>query len=230
MDTALIALNPGEMTLAQNNLVAWVNNKLEEVHSEMRSAQGMLKATEAAGMDIGRPRHLVNATKHRIFFYEKVKAALDAGYYIIPPFPVQAFAVGSAQSLPPARRVVSGWQGDHEVKGEVLPVGQGNYFNAEAKREVIGSTECKNKQGETYEQDVWENTAWRDVVFPFRAVRPEVIEAVGCALKRRIFDILGVLPTYRTSDPMVVGIIKNPSKGARSLTFFVAWWLDTRDL
>lgn len=61
-------------------------------------------------------------------------------------------------------------------------------------------------------------------------VKPQIIEATGRALSKKIFDWLGVAPSYRAVDPMVIGCIKHWKKHQGPLHFFVAWWLDTDTL
>jgi hypothetical protein len=63
-----------------------------------------------------------------------------------------------------------------------------------------------------------------------------VMEATALAMSKRIFDRIGVV-TGKKEDPVVVGQIIDPrSKSVwhhqpdRMVTFFIAWWLDTRTL
>ena len=52
-------------------------------------------------------------------------------------------------------------------------------------------------------------------------------------LKRKLFDEIGILPaTRRHADPILVGRIKRKESAYNepSMTFLIAWWIDTRDL
>lgn len=231
MDTELIALNPGEMMLAQNNLTSWCANKIAEVQNELKSATDVLAALIENKMHDNKIKHLINQTKKRITFYEKIKAALDAGYYIVPPFPVQCFAVRSNRVVPDPRlssHQVDSW--NHEiVKEETLPVGVGEFHNAAADRQYSHRTETgeKNQDGSVKKVAMYRNVEWKDVEFPLQVTRPELIQATGKALRDKIFDKLGVLPTYRKDDPIIVGQINHWQPNRSPVTFFVAWWLNT---
>lgn len=230
MDTELIALNPGEMMVAQNNLTSWCANKISEVQNELKSATEVLAALIENKMHDNKIKHLINQTKKRIMFYEKIKAALDAGYYIVPPFPVQCFAVRSNRSVPdprPSSHAVDRW--DHEVvEGQTLPAGVGDFHNVAAERRYSHTeTGEKNPDGSFKRVAIYRNVEWKDVEFPLQVTKPELIHATGKALRDKIFDVLGVLPTYRKDDPIIVGQIFHWQKQRSPVTFFVAWWLNT---
>ena len=232
MDTELIALNPGEMMLAQNALTNWCVNKIAEVKNELASAQEVLNSLVTAGMHDLKQRHVIKGVTRRITFYEKIKAALDAGYYIVPPFPVQSFAIRSNKAKPPPVQSLhstrSGW--DHDVINNppALPNGVGEFHNIITDREYSHSDmNGKNADGTDKYVDYYSNVDWKDVEFPMQVTRPELIEATSKAMKEKIFDRLGVLPTYRKDDPIIVGQIKHWQTGRSPVTFFVAWWLNT---
>lgn len=229
MDHQLVALNPHEMSQAQNTLIEWCANKLTELGHEIGQAHAIVEAMRKGGMSDARGRRLVTGINKRVGFYKKLKAALDAGYYILPPIPHQTFAIRSARLLPPPNRQTgNGWKAD-EPNAQILPVGEGEYHNATVERHVV-DTVTVNENNKEVRRHVFANTDWKDIEFPFFPVKPEIIEATGKALRLKIFDWLGVAPEYRTTDPMVVGCIKHHKSGEKPLHFFVAWWLDTDTL
>ena len=76
-----------------------------------------------------------------------------------------------------------------------------------------------------------------DADFPFKLARAEIREATDKAMGLKVFDEVGVLPRTRKADPIVCGRVIDPSKPIyhrssprEGVTFFVAWWLDTRVL
>jgi hypothetical protein len=181
-------------------------------------------------MSDARARRLVTGINKRVTFYSKVKAALAEGYYILPPIPHQTFAIRSARVLPPEKRSTgSQWKAD-EPNAQILPVGEGEYHNATVERQVVDTVEQRDTKGALVTKNVWGNVGWKDVEFPFFPVKPEIIEATGKALSKKIFDWLGVAPQYRATDPMVVGCIKHYKQYDQPLHFFVAWWLDVETL
>lgn len=229
-DTQLVATDPHQMAQAQTSMVEFCDHKLASLQGELVSAHGIIEALRTANMSDARGRRLVTAIKKREAFYTKVKAALAEGYYILPPIPHQTFAIRTAREQPPenAKRG-DGWRND-EVTAQVLPIGEGEYRNAEAEREVLYTEDQKNNNGTVTKYNVWGNVAWKDVDFPFFPVKPQIIEATSKALSKKIFDWLGVAPQYRSVDPMVIGCIKHWKQHAEPLHFFVAWWLDTETL
>jgi hypothetical protein len=229
-DTQLVATDPHQMAQAQHSMVEFCDAKLAGLQTELASAHGIIEALRKANMSDARGRRLVTGIKKREAFYTKVKAALAEGYYILPPIPHQTFAIRSAKPLPPPNRQTGNtWRAD-EPTPPVLPVGEGENHSATVERQVVDTFDTKDKQGNAVTKYVYGNVAWKDVEFPFFPVKPQIIEATGRALERKIFDWLGVAPSYRSVDPMVIGCIKHWKPNAGPLHFFVAWWLDTDTL
>jgi hypothetical protein len=230
MDTQLVALGPHQLADAQTKLIAWCEGKLDDLKSELTQAHGIVEALRTANMSDARGRRLVTSIHKRTTFYEKLKAALMAGYYILPPIPHQTFAIRSKQDTPPPNRQVGHtWKAD-EPTPTTLPAGEGEYHNATVERQHVGTVQEKNPQGQLVNKSVFQNVAWKDIEFPFFPVKPEIIAATGKALERKIFDWLGVAPEYRTADPMVIGCIRHWKAGQKPVHFFVAWWLDVDTL
>lgn len=230
MDAHLVALDPHQMSQAQTGLIEWCGKKLDACRAELTQAHGIIESLRKASMSDARGRRLVTSIHKRLTFYEKIKAALEAGYYILPPIPHQTFAIRSAKELPPPNRQTGNtWHAD-EPTPPILPVGEGENHSATVERKAVDSIELKDNNGKPVTKYIYENTAWKDIEFPFFPVKPEIIEATGKALSTKIFDWLGVAPSYRTPDPMVVGCIKHYKAHQGPLHFFVAWWLDTDTL
>lgn len=230
MENQLVALDPHQMAQAQHWMIDWCDKKLDALNGELVSAHGIIEALRKGNMSDARGRRLVTNIKKREAFYTKVKAALSEGYYILPPIPHQTFAIRSARELPPPNRQVgNAWKAD-EPTPPTLPVGEGENHNATVERQVVDTVEKKDSDGKPIWKNVYENTAWKDIEFPFFPVKPEIIQATGKALSKKIFDWLGVAPEYRTTDPMVIGCIRHWKPGQKPLHFFVAWWLDTDTL
>lgn len=230
MENHLVALDPHQMAGAQNTMIEWCDNKLNGLQSELVQAHGIVEALRKGGMSDARGRRLVTGINKRAAFYEKVRSALAEGYYILPPIPHQTFAIRSKHELPPPNRQTGNtWKAD-EPTPPTLPVGKGENHNATVERQVVDTFETKGSDGKPITKYVYGNVAWKDIEFPFFPVKPEIIEATGKALSKKIFDWLGVAPEYRTTDPMVIGCIRHWKAGQKPLHFFVAWWLDTDTL
>lgn len=223
---AIIAVNPQQMQEAQTQTVDWIVAKLESARNELREAEQVAQALGGASLRRSQAASLIVKAKRRVGHYEKVKAALDAGYYIVPPFPLQIFAIRTNRSQSPDETSTRRWA--EEQKSISLPVGEGRFVSPVVGRFKDGKTTEKNHDGSTREVDLWTNSNWGDVVMPFRALKPQIIEEVGKALHAKIFDALGIAPAYRAADPIICGEIKRPGGGV--VTFFLAWWLEAGDL
>ncbi len=227
MTSAIIATTPAQMQEAAGLTLSWVEKKIEGAKYELTLAQQTFNALQNAGLRTQPSQTQIKKANHRIGFYEKVRAALAAGYYIIPPFRVQAFAIRVPKgSRPRLERSDASWQREHKPRN--LPPGEGFYVSPDAARFTVGTE--KRDEGKR-EVQIYENSDdWSGVDLPLIAHKPELIEAVQGALEARIFDALGIAPDYRSSDPIIVGQIRHWRRYANPLTFFVAWWLDERDL
>lgn len=231
-DVIAIARTPAEMEQAQNDLVVWAKGKLEAVRIELNEAQESLKIAKQSKWSTTRWQRVVGRARARMIFYTKVKRALEAGYYIVPPFPVDVFAVRTDRWRP-SGSVTTGYKWntvDLDQKARRLPEGEGEYVAAEPEvwMRDLSYTNSDGKEVTQYQHYAKE---FRDVDFPFAFAKPQLLERVSTAMKEKIFDQFGVLPKYeRKGDPIVVGQILHYGQHKSPVTFFVGWWLDTNDL
>lgn len=224
---AIIAVNPQQMQEAQATTMGWIGAKLKDAQGDLAVAQETFLALKNAGIRTKPAEALAVKANRRIRFYEKVKAALEAGFYIIPPFNIQLFAVRTDRATPDE---ASDNRWVREQTGRSLPVGEGSYENPNVTRSVMRTDVKKNADGTERKVTIYRNDNWPSGIdMPIRALKPQIIEATGRALELKIFDALGIAPAYRAADPIIAGQIKRPD-GKGVLTFFVAWWLDESDL
>lgn len=225
---AIIAVNPQQMQEAQATTIGWIGAKLADAERDLASAQEAFESLNRAGLRTKPAETLISKANRRIKFYDKVKAALEAGYYVIPPFNIQLFAVRTNRVNTPDNMSDSRWE--KPMTPVSLPVGGGEYRNPHVGRIEAGTETRKNHAGNDYEVTLFKNANWQDEIdLPVRAMKPQIIEEVGKALHLKIFDALGIAPAYRAADPIIAGQINRPD-GKGALTFFVAWWLDEADL
>lgn len=224
---AIIAVNPQQMQEAQVTTMGWIGSKLAASQHDLALATETMQSLEKAGLRSHPAKALIVKARRRIMFYEKVQAALKAGYYIIPPFDIQLFAIRTDRDSPDQ---ISRRQWAEEQKARSLPVGEGRYVSPVVGRHKIGTETEQAGNGTTREVTIFRNDSWKHGLdLPIRAMKPQIIEEVGRALELKIFDALGIAPAYRAADPIIAGQINRPD-GKGVLTFFVAWWLDEQDL
>jgi len=231
MDFTVIATSPKDMEAGQRSLILWAARKIQSIKAEIAEATEQLVLHQQKKWNTAGWRNQITKHERRAEFYRKVKMALENGYYIVPPFPIDLFTIRVNRKNP----VSSGecnYPGHQEQTAQILPAGEGRYVSVDPVETRRTVTNEKGKEVDLYRPDRFSVPD-----FPFKLARAEIREATDNAMKLKIFDQLGVLPARRKADPVVCGQILVPNKpnwgphGTReSITFFIAWWIDTRTL
>lgn len=232
----LSARNPAEMVECHRVAIEWCKRKIELVRNEateLREAYEHARNEKWASSTL--KRHSELAIK-RLVFYEKMLAAFEAGYYIVPNFPVTLFAIRTDKPTPKRMWARLRWAGQKNFQQDaaILPAGEGQYQNPQpvvAKKPY--SLESDPQKGDTW---AYEATNWDDMEFPANMARVHVMEAATRAMDAKIFDEVGFLPQdhKRNPDPLLIGRIidpKQPGYGERRrVSFIIAWHIDTTTL
>lgn len=226
----LVARNPVEMQNAQADLVVWLKNKIVEIGIEYNDLDAAINEAVAAGWGLDALRKQLNKTAKQEEFYRKLLAAVEAGYTIIPDIPVEVFAIRVERAVPRGGTVSSSHGPQYAVpndeKPDKLAVGQGEYFNPVP--EVWRDQRTLERQDKTtYTQYLASPTAFRDVIFPLRAARVEVMNATKEAMAHKIFDQVAICPAKRKADPLIIGQVIGPKQ---TISFIIAWHLDLNQL
>jgi hypothetical protein len=227
--SAIIATTPAAMAEANRHVLKWIEEKLASAKHELVLANQTFNALQNANLRTQPAQTQIRHANRRVAFYEKVRAAVRAGYYIIPPFDCQVFALRVKEGDPRTERDRSNWANEGR-RLKALPVGEGRYVNPAVVRRGVDSVTEEDSEGKSKEVTIYENVAWEGVEFPLKALKPELIETTFEAMQLKIFDALGIHPLYRAPDPIIVGQIRHYKSFHKPITFFVAWWLDERDL
>lgn len=241
----LSAQNPIEMVECHNGMIEWANRKLEVVRSEARELK---EAYEYAVKQKWRTAILKKHSElaaSRVGFFEKMKAALESGYYIVPNFPgAVVFAMRTDKECPDGAIYGTTWTGQtitQEVKNP-LPVGEGEYKdpNAETKSMAVYTPATERQKFNVMANE------WKELDFPANMARIHVMKAANRAMALKIFDEIQMLPADRTKragnprqsrqpDPVLIGTIicktKSPyKKDWKRVSFMIAWHIDTKTL
>lgn len=228
----VFARNPREMKTAQDRLVLWADGKIKAQRKEYRELK---QNYEIARKNKWRSdllkRHTEKALR-KCEFYEKVKGALEEGYCIVPEMPIDVFAVRTTRKNPKQNFVSGQWSNPKNQVSNRPPSGEGRYVSSVA--DVFESKFVKKHEpGKQPEMGFnrWAET-FRDVDFPFTLAKPEILEATARAMQSKVFDEFGILPARRTKgDPMIIGRVSyKDGYNTKSLSFVVAWFIDTKDL
>lgn len=233
-DFTVIATTPAGMIEAQKSLIVWADRKIEAIRLESLDATEQLEIAVQRKWKTDAWRRQVAKHQARIEFYEKIKAALQAGYYIVPPFPIDVFAIRVNRATPKA--MDGTYRNNHDQKAQVLAIGEGQYVDPTPVTESYTDQEPDGKGGSKSVTHYYA-TEYTKADFPFKLARAEIRDATQAAMALGIFDRMGVLPRTRSPDPLVCGEIIVPGQPSyfseesrKAVTFFVAWWLDTKTL
>src|SRR5581483_5165875 len=230
MDFTVIATSPTQMEGAQRSLILWAARKIQAIKGEIAEAQSQYDQCVARKWSPAAWRAQITKHEKNAEFYRKIKVALEAGYYIVPPFPIDIFAIRTKRQSP--NRMDSTYSNNHDQNAEILPIGKGRYVDSRPR--IANYVENEKKQdGSIRAVTHYYAEEFKGVDFPFKLAKVEIRDATEKAMKLGIFDDFGVLPRTRSADPIVCGRIIDPkgpsySRGEhrRAATFFVAWWLD----
>jgi hypothetical protein len=226
---ALVALTPSDMPEQQRKLSAWCARKIDHVERELGHWTALQDEAIVGGFKHASYTAGLNRTAKRIDYYKKIKAAVDAGYLIVPNMPTVTFAVRVKRAKPAQRESSSHWQAG-QATPELLPAGEGRYVD-EVNHVSSRKYPDENYKGEPTTKTMYFSTDYdEEVDFPLKGVMPEVLRATSQAMALRLFDQLGVVQNSGGRDPIVVGQVLDPRGNQRLTTFFVAWWLNTGSL
>lgn len=229
-DLTLVALTPADMAPAQAELAAWCDRKLLAVKAEQADLEANLELATKHGWKHTSVANTLHRTAKRLLYYEKLKAAVEAGYLIVPNFPIDVFAVRVRRSKQRERTAHYAYNTDYkEARAELLPAGEGRYVDEELFT-TDASYDRNTKEGKTEHVTRYVSGDYDAVDFPIAMVKPAVLEATQRAMALKVFDQVGTVTNQSGRDPIVVGRLLDPRGNGRCATFFVAWWLDTASL
>lgn len=232
----LSAQNPAEMVQCHQAAIGWCKRKIALVQNEAKELSEAYEHARQAKWSSGTLKRHSELALKRVVFYQKMLAAFEAGYYIVPNFPVTLFAIRTDKPTPKRMWARLRWHGqkNFEQEAKILPVGEGSYQNPQpAVQKDTGSLMSDPKTGDTWS---FHATNWDNMDFPANMARVHVMEAATRAMDAKIFDEVGFLPqdSKRNPDPLLIGRIidpKPPGYGERRrVSFIIAWHIDTRTL
>lgn len=220
----LTATLPNEMINAQQKLITWCDGKIMLVQLESKELKDAFEHAKIMKWKFTTLQTQYKNSLKRISYYQKIKAALLEGYYIVPNFDVEIFAIRTDKDKPKKYLSTSSWSEERsEQPAHDMPLGEGEYKN---NRPTI-----YERVDEKY-TEYWAQS-WRDIEFPVSMAKPIVMEATTEAMALKIFDRFGVFPSTRKKvDPVIIGqIVHRVSKyNQKIVSFMIAWHLNTNVL
>lgn len=239
IDVDVVAETPEEMRSCQEALIVWAKAKVAASEAEAKELHEAYEQARSRKWKSDTLKRHAEIADKRAEFHRKLLAALEAGYHIVPSFPITAFAVrreGNPKK-PTAMFSIStqSWMStsDFQQLAKPVPAGEGEYFNPFPV--VMHSQATPTPEGQKQYQR-WADR-WAEMEFPISMAKPQIIHATNRAMALKIFDEIGICPADTKStriDPMIIGRIRDPRPPlygeARHVSFIIAWRLNTRDL
>lgn len=220
-DIELTATLPQEMVESQRQLIAWCENKIAAVRLDSKELLEAYNHAKNFSWKFDVLERQYRKSVKTVQYYEKIKSALEAGFYIVPNFPIQMFAIRTTKEDPKAGYVEYFWS-DHIQYAQELPQGKGEYKNPFP---LIVRDKHKNSEGRE-EQSSYASD-WDELEFPITMAKPRIMEATGRAMALQIFDQIGIMPANKKEDPVIIGQIITHKK---TVSFMIAWHLNTNVL
>jgi len=222
-DLALVALSPADLAPTQAALGGWCVEKVAALQREQTDLEEHLLIATANGWKLAGLNSALNRVARRITYYEKIKVAVEAGYLVVPNFPVTTLAVRVQREKPPHE--TRDYKYSHfGAKAQLLPAGEGRYVDDTLIHRDESFT--VEKDGKKEHKTLLVSDSYDEPDFPFTLVKPAVLDATQRAMALKVFDEIGSV-THRSGDPIMVGRILDPRGTGRCITFFIAWWLNT---
>lgn len=246
MDFTVVATNPEEMQYAQRSLILWSARKIQATREELKEAETELEIATKSKWRTHAWKIRVARLKPKIEFYKKIKTALEAGYYIIPPFPIDIFAIRTNLEKPNSKFGYIDSTLSRQSAIENIPTcetGDGEYVSSKSltTQSKLMDQEYDKESGKLTGGNYYHFPKTFDPVdFPFKIAKSVVMSETAKAMALKVFDQVGIMggqsgfipekAAATMPDPIVCGQILMPHKRKAPVTFFIAWWLDTKTL
>ncbi len=232
-DIVVVASSPKELEVAQEQLILWAGANLEESRVDLADVQKNFEISQRNKWRSGPWKRRIPRLKRLVDYYEKIKAALEAGYYIVPDFPIDVFAIRTSKKKPRKYTAHSRYTWELRIQDQKTnspPLGEGRFVDP-ATIDETWETKKKKSDGET--ETVYHAMAdeFDAPQFPMVAVKPQIMEDTSRAMLLKMFDEIGILPERRNknSDPMVIGrVVLREGYSEKSISFLLSWWFDSR--
>lgn len=243
----VIAQDLQELLDANAQLGAWCQAKQAAALEEIEHADEVIAQAKAAKLSVKAITRLRRLAQRRFEYYEKLGAALEAGYTMLPPLGsmAQRTVIAIRTDEEPtvffrenARQYNGRWNLPQRVERRPpgLPMGEGQCLNPAPDQFVETWQETKDGKAITMAGRRGRNR-WRVPELPVEMCRPQLISALDRAASLAVFDEIVVVGIEKKKpDPILCGLVHHHSivgKGhwdPRAVWFLLGWWIDTRTL
>jgi hypothetical protein len=182
----LIATDRPQLEQAHAKMIAWAKARIDRVDVDLDVERTNLDLAVQNGWVHSAFDRRINVLKRQRVFYEKIVAALDAGFAIVPNFQMDVFAIRTALKTPSAKGQVRSYGGpDFEQKAQILPAGEGEYRNPVPSHYSHPVQEPDGKGG-VVNKTQFNVADFEDVDFPIALAQPALMSRVGEAMALKL--------------------------------------------
>lgn len=244
----LVARNPEEMKAAQSDLVQFLNFKLGTIEAEFKDLNAAISEARKNNWKYDALERARNKVAKQEEYYFKMLKAVEAGYTMIPDFPIDVFAIRVTRKGVRAQTQRRENSYNHpsiaNEQPDMAAAGEGEYKNP--SQLVRHYTHKEKRDGREVEVKTTTAADRQDeIVFPMIAARPVVMNATAEAMALKVFDQIGIcrpvehLEHSRTfavsgsGDPLIIGQILRRRAGYQQpkvASFIIAWHVNLNDL
>jgi hypothetical protein len=232
-----VAVNATEMKNATAGIKKWLEAKLLSIDAEIVQLQETLDAAIRHKWKSSGFKSQLQREKYKQMYYQKLLAAVHAGYTIVPSMECEMFAIRVKREKPieTAHYLDTRWEANARISDESeqrLPIGEGRY---ESPKQLVTNKkwDTKNDKNEIVHHHLQKAVEFADMEFPLAIAHPLVMDATAAAMALKIFDRIGVVNNRNQSrgDPIVLGqITRKDGYSTKTASFLIAWYLDPRTL
>jgi hypothetical protein len=214
------------MEASQEQLKAFTDLKMKDVQQELATLHEEMSIARRSHWNTKPIQRRLKREGQRLIFYRKIRAALEAGYYVVPNFMGDVFAIRTDARVPKNERVLGYVSlSDFRQRDKRLETGEGHYIAPRSSHRTAGEENVG-----TDEKPRWLKVSvpadLEPVDFPIDMLKPQVMDATSRAMALKVFDQMIQARDYAScGDPMILGRILNPMPSRPDVTFFVAWAL-----
>ena len=221
-DDVLVAFSPGELKACQMKLFGWCKKKISNLHVEYKDLKQNYDIAKKSKWRTSGFSTAMSRAKRRMEFYKKIEAAVAENYILIPPFPVDTFAIRVQRESPVGKVLENNWASAHDQHSDSPPVGKGRYVSPTPLLSSDTHSDEKGKEIKEY----WASD-FMDVAFPVALAKSTILTATQKAMALKIFDEIGLVGENKRKDPIVVGsVLLREGYSTKRVNFFISWWLN----
>lgn len=215
---------------AHGNLEDWIGVKIAGLAAELVVSEAELDRAAERKWAVKPFERQIDRTRKHLAYLRKVKAALEAGYSIIPNLRLDLLAVRTNKH---PKYLLQEVESRPEVEAQKLPIGDGAFVNPSPEYRHWQISRPNSSGTGTHHVTLYETTDHAPVDVPHVLLKRDLADALHKALEEKLFDEIGIVQDSPRGDPVLVGRVLSPKASGWNrdgVAFFIGWWFDPKTL